>query len=81
MGNRKLSRRTQAAIESSGWVRESLCNRLNTYWEHLCYLISQGFHINKPEEFEAIVRNPEFKCQHCGRVAKNAENVCEPVKL
>ena len=49
--------------------------------EHLCYIVSQGIHINEPEKFEDMVANPEFKCQHCGRVAKSESNLCEPVKM
>jgi len=29
MGNRELSRLSQRAIGSNGWVRKSLCNRLS----------------------------------------------------
>lgn len=51
------------------------------FTEHLCYIVSQGIHINEPEKFEDMVANPEFKCQHCGRVAKSERNLCEPVKI
>jgi hypothetical protein len=48
---------------------------------HLCYFVSQGFHLSNEEEYKAMVENPQFKCQHCGRVAKEAKNLCKPVKL
>jgi hypothetical protein len=31
MGNRELSHLSLTAIESNGWIRESLCNRLVYY--------------------------------------------------
>ena len=49
--------------------------------EHLCYFVSQGFHITNEQEFKWMVKDPLFKCQHCGRVAKCENNLCEPVKL
>ena len=53
----------------------------SSFTEHLCYIVSQGIHISEPAKFEAIVANPQFKCQHCGRVAGSEKNLCEPVKL
>lgn len=49
--------------------------------EHLCYFVSQGFNLTNAKEYNAMVKNPRFKCQHCGRAAKKAENLCKPVKL
>jgi hypothetical protein len=49
--------------------------------QHLCYFISQGFHLTDEEKYTAMVSNPEFKCEHCGRVAKSDKNLCEPVSL
>ena len=49
--------------------------------QHLCYFISQGLHLTEPEKYEAMVRDPEFKCDHCGRVAESDKNLCEPVSL
>ena len=48
---------------------------------HLCYFVSQGFHLSDPEKYEALVSNPEFKCGHCGRVAKSDKNLCVPLSL
>ena len=48
---------------------------------HLCYFVSQGFHLTNDKEYNTMVQDPQFKCQHCGRVAKKAENLCKPVKL
>jgi hypothetical protein len=49
--------------------------------KHLCYIVSQGFHLSDAKEYETIVRDPKFKCRHCGRVAHSANNLCEPVGL
>lgn len=49
--------------------------------EHLCYIISQGFHLSDPQEFNELVNEPRFKCQHCGRVAKSDKNLCKPTEL
>jgi len=49
--------------------------------QHLCYIVSQGFHLSDEQEYKGLVENPEFKCQHCGRVAKSDKNLCKPVSL
>ena len=49
--------------------------------KHLCYITSQGFHLSDAEEFKALINEPKYKCQHCGRKANSDENLCVPVKL
>ena len=49
--------------------------------QHLCYIVSQGFHISDPKEYNALIKNPKFKCQHCGQVAEKKDNLCVPNKL
>ena len=49
--------------------------------KHLCYMVSQGFHVSEGDEFEALVKNPAYKCSHCGRVANSDNNLCVPVGL
>ena len=49
--------------------------------EHLCYLISQGFHISNAEEFKRLINRPKFECQHCSRHANSDMNLCMPEKL
>ena len=49
--------------------------------QHLCYIVSQGFHLSDEQEYQALVKEPEFKCRHCGRVAKNKKNLCKPTNL
>ena len=52
-----------------------------SHGQHLCYIVSQGFHLSDPEEYQALVKEPKFKCRHCGRVAKSKKNLCKPTKL
>ena len=48
---------------------------------HLCYIVSQGFHLSDPETYKALVEDPLFKCEHCGRVAMSDKSLCVPAKL
>lgn len=48
---------------------------------HLCYLNNLGFQISNPEEYKTLVRDAQFLCKVCGRVATNEKNLCKPVKL
>jgi hypothetical protein len=45
---------------------------------HLCYIISQGFHLTDADEYDAIVKNPKFKCRHCKRASNSNNNLCKP---
>jgi hypothetical protein len=49
--------------------------------QHLCYMVEQGFHINDEHYYQALTSEPNFKCQQCGRVAKKANNLCQPLRL
>ena len=49
--------------------------------QHLCYLISQGFNVSDKEEYDALIKDPQFKCSHCGNTAHSANNLCKPAKL
>jgi len=49
--------------------------------EHLCYLLSQGFHLEDAAAYMALVQNPRFRCGHCGRAAAGQMNLCLPVPL
>ena len=49
--------------------------------EHLCYLVSQGFHIEEQQEYEALVDSPAYCCAKCGRVANSPCNLCKAVKM
>ena len=49
--------------------------------DHLCYIISQGFHLSDEEGFKALVDDPQFKCKRCGRTTRSSDNLCMPAPL
>lgn len=55
------------------------CTGVHT--EHLCYMVSQGFHLSDEKEYEALVEDAAYKCHHCGRVAGSNSNLCVPGDL
>lgn len=59
---------------------EACCNA-ESHAEHLCYLLSQGFNLDDAQAYEALVRNPRFRCGHCGRTAASPQNLCHPTPL
>ena len=46
---------------------------------HLCVMAYQGE--VTLEQMKDLVRNPKFICEKCGRVAANADNLCQPSAL
>ena len=46
---------------------------------HLCDLAERGE--ISIEQMKALVRDPKFICNKCGRVAAKEENLCDPVPL
>jgi rubrerythrin len=53
----------------------------SSHTQHLCYIISQGFNLSNESEFAELIKDPQFKCQKCGRLAKEKINLCKPVKF
>lgn len=49
--------------------------------EHLCYIISQGFHLTNEQEYNDLVEDVRYMCNHCERTARSADNLCVPVLL
>ena len=49
--------------------------------EHLCYVMSQGFHLSDEQEFRALIEDAEYRCDHCGHHAKSDANLCVPMRL
>jgi hypothetical protein len=49
--------------------------------QHLCYLVSQGFHLSDKREFQALIHKPKFQCRHCKQIANHAKNLCMPIEL
>ena len=48
---------------------------------HLCYIVSQGFHLSEPEDYHAMVIDPKFKCKNCGRVTNSEDCLCDPAQI
>jgi hypothetical protein len=48
---------------------------------HLCYIRAQGFHLTNEQEYEALVEDVKYMCNHCYHTAKSAGNLCVPVLL
>ena len=66
-----MSLKTQGDLECRG----------KSHSEHLCYLISQGFHLSDEQEFRALIGKPRFACRRCSRVANSGKNLCVPYDL
>jgi len=49
--------------------------------EHLCYLVSQGLNLSEERQFESLVEDAEYRCDHCGHHAKSDANLCVPMHL
>ncbi len=49
--------------------------------KHLCFLNNIGFQLSEPEEYKSLVKNGNFYCKVCGRVAASEKNLCKPEKL
>lgn len=48
---------------------------------HLCYLANLGYQAQKTKEYKSLVRQAGFVCKHCGRVAADKKNLCDPAGL
>ncbi|MHC4330580.1 MAG: hypothetical protein ACYSWW_20940 [Planctomycetota bacterium] len=62
-------------------IQHNLECSCGSYDHHLCYLMSQGFHLSDEQEYKALIEDPEFQCGHCGRKANSNENLCVPAVL
>ena len=62
-------------------LQHNLECRDESHSEHLCYLVSQGFHISDEREFRILTENPRFQCHRCNRIAKSDKNLCVPFDL
>ena len=52
-----------------------------THSEHLCYIVSQGFHLTEVQQYKALVAEPKYRCGRCGREARSSGNLCIPAPL
>jgi hypothetical protein len=49
--------------------------------EHLCYIVSQGFHLTGEHRYSTLIADPKFRCDHCGKQAAHDRNLCVPLEL
>lgn len=49
--------------------------------KHLCFLMYEGFHFSNREAYKALVQDAQFRCQQCGRTAKDSASLCMPEAL
>ena len=49
--------------------------------EHLCYIMSQGFHLTDEQSYVHLITDPRFRCNHCGKQASRKRNLCIPMEL
>jgi len=49
--------------------------------KHLCYVVSDGYHVNNEEGYKNLVKEPRYKCHLCGLTANIGESLCGPAKL
>ena len=49
--------------------------------DHLCYLMSQGFHLSDKQKFNMLIEDAQYRCDHCGHHAKSDANLCVPAHL
>ncbi len=49
--------------------------------KHLCSLMYEGFHFKDKEAYKALVQDAQFRCQQCGRTAKDSASLCMPEPL
>jgi hypothetical protein len=53
----------------------------DSHTHHLCYMVSQGLHLEDGDFFQTLTKAPQFNCERCGRVAHSEQNLCKPVRL
>jgi hypothetical protein len=49
--------------------------------EHICFLMYDGFHLKNKEAYREMVQDVHFRCQNCGRTAKEADNLRTPIEI
>lgn len=62
-------------------VQENADCKTAQHSRHLCHLMHDGFHFDHRAEYKEMVQNAQFRCQFCGRTAKNDTSLCSPVAL
>ncbi|MFA5553276.1 MAG: hypothetical protein WCZ89_04540 [Phycisphaerae bacterium] len=49
--------------------------------KHLCYLVNMGMQQRAQADYAKLVRDAQYMCKICGRVAAKPRNLCKPVKI
>jgi len=49
--------------------------------QHLCYMIALGLNVTDEQDYQNLIAEAHFRCGHCGRTARNEENLCVPARL
>jgi len=49
--------------------------------KHLCFLMHEGYHLSNKQGYRELVQDAQFRCQQCGRTAKSAGSLCDPIAL
>ena len=85
-GNKPAGMISGLLIKGAIWIAENGLQhntkcKSESHVHHLCYLVSQGAHLDDMEEFDLLVRDAKYKCMHYGRVAKDFESLCIPEEL
>lgn len=62
-------------------IQENTDCKTREHERHLCHLMHEGFHFDHRQEYKQMVQDAQFRCQFCGRTAKNDMNLCSPQPL
>ena len=71
----------EGCIQKQISISHNLACEDGKHTQHMCYMVEQGFHLNDEHYYQALTSEPGFQCQQCGRVAKKANNLCQPLRL
>ena len=44
----------------------------------ICSLVKKGYHRDEPKKYRALVVKGKWFCGSCGRVAVDADSLCDP---
>lgn len=47
----------------------------------LCKAVKEKLHKDDPKKFKELVKDAQYYCKSCGRVAAKSSHLCKPEKL